>query len=74
MTSQPTSQINLQMLSSEFDVAQAGSDNRPPMLVKGLYTQWVNRMRRFIEDKPDVDLIWNSIEQGPYIRGRHHSC
>ena len=50
------------------DIIQAGSDNRPPMLSRGSYTQWVSRMRRFIEDKPDGDMIWHSIEYGPFKR------
>lgn len=53
-----TLQITAQMIStSHIDIIQDSFDNHPPMFSCGSYTQWAGRMKHFIEDKPDGELM-----------------
>ncbi|GJT02424.1 retrovirus-related pol polyprotein from transposon TNT 1-94 [Tanacetum coccineum] len=41
----------------------------PPMLEKGNYIPWESRFRRFLDNKlEEGERIWNSIQNGPYVR------
>ncbi|GJR59205.1 retrovirus-related pol polyprotein from transposon TNT 1-94 [Tanacetum coccineum] len=50
-------------------LADSGANERPPMLEKGNYIPWESRFRRFLDNKlKDMELMWNSIQNGPYKR------
>nr|GEX23540.1 hypothetical protein [Tanacetum cinerariifolium] len=48
--------------------AEAGSENRPPMLNKENYVPWSSRLLRYAKSRPNGKLIHNSIINGPYVR------
>nr|GEU32051.1 hypothetical protein [Tanacetum cinerariifolium] len=55
--------------SNQETLADLGANERPQMLEKGNYTLWESRFRRFLDNKlEDEELMWNSIEKGPYKR------
>ncbi|GJU70710.1 retrovirus-related pol polyprotein from transposon TNT 1-94 [Tanacetum coccineum] len=41
-----------------------GADNRPPMLEKSLYGSWKSRMELYIENRENVRIIFNSLQNG----------
>nr|GEU39484.1 hypothetical protein [Tanacetum cinerariifolium] len=45
---------------------EAGSKDRPPMLAPGNYVQWKSRIKRYIDTKPNHDLIHYCLENPPY--------
>nr|GEX91083.1 hypothetical protein [Tanacetum cinerariifolium] len=45
---------------------EAGSKDRPPMLAPGNYVQWKSRIKRYIDTKPNHELIHYCIENPPY--------
>ncbi|GKF21159.1 hypothetical protein Tco_0069797, partial [Tanacetum coccineum] len=45
----------------------AGADNRPPMLEKSLYDSWKSRMELYIENRENMRMILNSLQNGPLI-------
>ncbi|GJZ39876.1 hypothetical protein Tco_0586439 [Tanacetum coccineum] len=48
-------------------IANAGSENRPPMLKKGSYVPWSSRFMRYIDGKKEYcKMLKDSIENGPY--------
>nr|GEZ46015.1 hypothetical protein [Tanacetum cinerariifolium] len=38
-------------------IMEAGSKDRPPMLAPGNYVQWKSRIKRYIDTKPNHELI-----------------
>nr|GEX08038.1 hypothetical protein [Tanacetum cinerariifolium] len=47
-------------------IMEAGSKDRPPMLAPGNYVQWKSRIKRYIETKPNHELIHYCLENPPY--------
>nr|GEU79408.1 hypothetical protein [Tanacetum cinerariifolium] len=47
-------------------IMEAGSKDRPPMLAPGNYVQWKSRIKRYIDTKPNHDLIHYCLENHPY--------
>ncbi|GKA19655.1 retrovirus-related pol polyprotein from transposon TNT 1-94 [Tanacetum coccineum] len=55
--------------SSQQTLADSRADERPPMLERGNYIPWESRFRRFLDNKlEEGERIWNSIQNGPYVR------
>nr|GEY28185.1 hypothetical protein [Tanacetum cinerariifolium] len=47
-------------------IMEAGSKDRPPMLAPSNYVQWKSRIKRYIDTKPNHDLIHNCLKNPPY--------
>nr|GEX01291.1 hypothetical protein [Tanacetum cinerariifolium] len=47
-------------------IIEAGSKDRPPMLAPGNYVQWKSRIKRYIDTKPNHDLIHYCLKNPPY--------
>ncbi|GJZ83507.1 hypothetical protein Tco_0648680 [Tanacetum coccineum] len=48
-------------------LANAGSENRPPMLKRGSYIPWVSRFRRYLNRKRDnQEWLLKALDEGPY--------
>nr|GEW93794.1 hypothetical protein [Tanacetum cinerariifolium] len=47
-------------------IMEADSKDRPPMLAPGNYVQWKSRIKRYIDTKPNHDLIHYCLENPPY--------
>nr|GEW72463.1 hypothetical protein [Tanacetum cinerariifolium] len=45
---------------------EAGSKDRPPMLAPGNYVQWKSRIKRYIDTKPNHELIHHCLKNPPY--------
>nr|GFB60885.1 hypothetical protein [Tanacetum cinerariifolium] len=45
---------------------EAGRKDRPPMLAPGNYVQWKSRIKRYIDTKPNHELIYYCLENPPY--------
>nr|GEU84808.1 Gag-Pol polyprotein [Tanacetum cinerariifolium] len=50
-------------------IMEAGSKGRPPMLAPGNYIQWKSRIKRYIDTKPNHELIHYCLENPPYELG-----
>nr|GEZ37560.1 hypothetical protein [Tanacetum cinerariifolium] len=50
-------------------IMEAGSKDRPPMLAPGNYVQWKSRIKRYIDTKPNHELIYYCLENPPYELG-----
>ncbi|GJV50087.1 hypothetical protein Tco_1440299 [Tanacetum coccineum] len=64
------SNTNLQTQSSNAlhnAIMEVGSKDRPPMLAPGNYVQWKSRIKRYIDTKPNSELIHYSLQNPPYI-------
>nr|GEV92545.1 hypothetical protein [Tanacetum cinerariifolium] len=48
---------------------EAGSKDRPPMLALGNYVQWRSRIKRYIDTKPNHELIHYCLTNPPYQLG-----
>ncbi|GJZ06225.1 hypothetical protein Tco_0540018 [Tanacetum coccineum] len=48
------------------DIMVAGSKERPPMLAPGSYAQWKSRYMRYVDTKPNRELLRKCIYEGPY--------
>nr|GFA85504.1 hypothetical protein [Tanacetum cinerariifolium] len=46
-----------------------GSNDRPPMLAPGNYVQWKSRIKRYIDTKPNHELIHYCLTNPPYELG-----
>ncbi|GKE83182.1 hypothetical protein Tco_1553182 [Tanacetum coccineum] len=55
-------------MSTQQDIYDVGSENRPPMLNKDNYVPWSSRLLRYAKSKPNRKLIYNSIMHGLYVR------
>ncbi|GJR81447.1 hypothetical protein Tco_0152232 [Tanacetum coccineum] len=63
------SNINLQTQSSNAlhnAIMEAGSKDRPPMLAPGNYVQWKSIIKRYIDTKPNSELIHYCLQNPPY--------
>ncbi|GKC29534.1 hypothetical protein Tco_1036828 [Tanacetum coccineum] len=49
------------------DIIAASSKKRPPMLARGNYAQWKSRFMRYVDTKPNRELLKKTIYEGPYI-------
>nr|GEW16623.1 hypothetical protein [Tanacetum cinerariifolium] len=47
-------------------IMDAGSKDHPPMLAPGNYVQWKSRIKRYIDTKPNHELIHYCLENPPY--------
>nr|GEY51784.1 hypothetical protein [Tanacetum cinerariifolium] len=47
-------------------IMEAGSKDRPPMLAPGNYVQWKSRIKRYIDTKPNHELIHYCLTNPPY--------
>nr|GEZ51801.1 hypothetical protein [Tanacetum cinerariifolium] len=50
-------------------IMEAGSKDRPPMLAPGNYIQWKSRIKRYIDTKPNQELIHFCLTNPPYELG-----
>nr|GEW62142.1 hypothetical protein [Tanacetum cinerariifolium] len=50
-------------------IMEAGSKDRPPMLAPGNYVQWKSRIKRYIDTKPNHELIHYRLTNPPYKLG-----
>ncbi|GJV06027.1 hypothetical protein Tco_1343683 [Tanacetum coccineum] len=63
------SNINLQTQSSNAlhnAITEAGSKDHPPLLAPGNYVQWKSRIKRYIDTKPNSELIHYCLQNPPY--------
>nr|GEX83796.1 hypothetical protein [Tanacetum cinerariifolium] len=47
-------------------IMEAGSKDRPPMLAPGNYVQWKSIIKRYIDTKPNHELIHHCLKNPPY--------
>nr|GEW69769.1 hypothetical protein [Tanacetum cinerariifolium]GFC18933.1 hypothetical protein [Tanacetum cinerariifolium] len=47
-------------------IMEVGSKDRPPMIAPGNYVQWKSRIKRYIDTKPNHELIHYCLENPPY--------
>nr|GEW75272.1 ribonuclease H-like domain-containing protein [Tanacetum cinerariifolium] len=47
-------------------IMEAGGKDRPPMLAPGNYVQWKSIIKRYIETKPNYELIYYCLQNPPY--------
>ncbi|GJV32409.1 glucose-1-phosphate adenylyltransferase large subunit, chloroplastic/amyloplastic-like protein [Tanacetum coccineum] len=47
-------------------IMEAGGKDRPPMLALGNYVQWKSRIKRYIDTKPNNELIHYCLQNPPY--------
>nr|GEW68387.1 hypothetical protein [Tanacetum cinerariifolium] len=50
-------------------IMEAGSKDLPPMLTPGNYVQWKSRIKRYIDTKPNHELIHYCLTNPPYELG-----
>nr|GEX14099.1 Gag-Pol polyprotein [Tanacetum cinerariifolium] len=50
-------------------IMEACSKDRPPMLAPGNYVQWKSRIKRYIDTKPNHELICYCLKNPPYELG-----
>ncbi|GJT19902.1 hypothetical protein Tco_0878608 [Tanacetum coccineum] len=50
------------------DIYAIGSENCPPTLNKENYVPWSSRLLRYAKSRPNGNLMYNSIMNGPYVR------
>ncbi|GKC99496.1 hypothetical protein Tco_1169771 [Tanacetum coccineum] len=49
------------------DIMADGSKERPPMLAPGSYAQWKSWFMRYVDTKPNKELLIKTIYEGPYV-------
>nr|GEU71627.1 hypothetical protein [Tanacetum cinerariifolium] len=47
-------------------IMEAGGKDHPPMLAPGNYVQWKSRIKRYIDTKPNHELIHYCLQNPPY--------
>nr|GEY12411.1 hypothetical protein [Tanacetum cinerariifolium] len=47
-------------------IMEVGGKDRPPMLAPGNYVQWKSRIKRYIDTKPNYELIHYCLKNPPY--------
>nr|GEZ25858.1 hypothetical protein [Tanacetum cinerariifolium] len=55
-------------MSTQQDIYDAGSKNRPSMLNKDKYVPWSSRIIRYVRSRQNGKMIVDSIENGTYVR------
>nr|GEZ24350.1 ribonuclease H-like domain-containing protein [Tanacetum cinerariifolium] len=68
------SNINNNMQTQTFNtlhnaIMEAGRKDRPSMLAAGNYIQWKSRIKRYIDTKPNRELIYYCLVNPPYELG-----
>ena len=53
-------------LSDPHNVQLYGSESRPPMLLPGTFIEWKQRYLKWLKNRPDADLMLQSILVGPF--------
>ncbi|GJY19370.1 hypothetical protein Tco_0390861 [Tanacetum coccineum] len=53
------------MSTKDKESIAVGTDNRPPMLEESDFDSWKIHIQRYIREKPNEKLVWNSIKNGP---------
>nr|GFB97231.1 hypothetical protein [Tanacetum cinerariifolium] len=48
------------------NIMAAGSRDHPPMLAPGRYPQWHSRFLRYVDTRPNGDVLRKCILSGPY--------
>ncbi|GKA73456.1 hypothetical protein Tco_0779758 [Tanacetum coccineum] len=48
-------------------IMEAGGKDRPPMLALGNYVQWKSKIKRYINTKPNNELIHYCLQNRPYM-------
>ncbi|GKD41680.1 hypothetical protein Tco_1261887 [Tanacetum coccineum] len=48
-------------------IMKAGGKDRPPMLAPGNYVQWKSIIKRYIDTKPNNELIHYCLQNPPYM-------
>nr|GEU71859.1 hypothetical protein [Tanacetum cinerariifolium] len=51
-------------------IMEASSKDRPLMLAPGNYVQWKSRIKRYIDTKPNQELIYYCLTNPPYELAR----
>ncbi|GJV63943.1 hypothetical protein Tco_1474771 [Tanacetum coccineum] len=54
------------IILAEFMII-ASADNHPPMLEKSMYDSWKSRMELYIENRENMRMILNSVQNGPLV-------
>ncbi|GKB91314.1 hypothetical protein Tco_0963586 [Tanacetum coccineum] len=54
------------MATMAENVIAQGSENRPPMLEKGMYDSWKTLVILYIRGKENSEMLKDSIDNGPY--------
>ncbi|GJY30564.1 hypothetical protein Tco_0414059 [Tanacetum coccineum] len=52
------------------DIMAAGFKERPPMLAPGIYAQWKSRFMRYVDVKPNRELLKRCIKKCPHVFGQ----
>ncbi|GJU05123.1 retrovirus-related pol polyprotein from transposon TNT 1-94 [Tanacetum coccineum] len=47
-------------------IMESGGKDRPPMLAPGNYVQWKSRLKRYIDTKPNKELLPHCLTNPPY--------
>nr|GEV53851.1 hypothetical protein [Tanacetum cinerariifolium] len=47
-------------------IMEAGGKDHPPLLAPGNYVQWKSRIKRYIDTKPNHELIYYFLKNPPY--------
>ncbi|GJX43645.1 retrovirus-related pol polyprotein from transposon TNT 1-94 [Tanacetum coccineum] len=47
-------------------IMEAGGKDRPPMLAPGNYVQWKSQIKRYIDTKPNHELVYFCLKNPPY--------
>ncbi|GKE45352.1 integrase, catalytic region, zinc finger, CCHC-type containing protein [Tanacetum coccineum] len=47
-------------------IVEEGGKDRPPMLAPGNYIQWKSKIKRYIDTKPNNELIYYCLQNPPY--------
>ncbi|GJV34784.1 hypothetical protein Tco_1407261 [Tanacetum coccineum] len=47
-------------------IMEAGGKDRPPMIAPGNYVQWKSRIKRYIDTRPNNELIHYCLQNPPY--------
>ncbi|GJS81835.1 retrovirus-related pol polyprotein from transposon TNT 1-94 [Tanacetum coccineum] len=47
-------------------IMKSGGKDRPPMLAPGNYVQWKSKIKRYIDTKPNNELIYYCLQNPPY--------
>nr|GEW75874.1 hypothetical protein [Tanacetum cinerariifolium] len=55
-------------MSTQQDIYDVGSENRPLTLNKDNYVSWSSRIILYARSRPNGQMIVDSIENGPYVR------
>ncbi|GJZ52179.1 integrase, catalytic region, zinc finger, CCHC-type containing protein [Tanacetum coccineum] len=67
MSNTNSNNMQTQTLSALHNaIMEAGGKDRPPMLAPGNYVKWKSRIKRYIDTKPNHELIHFCLKNPPY--------